>query len=67
MFTRSKGRFMSGKTNYNVREDRDHDGQVVVEKQSRSLWGTQYGEWERETNKGNHKKAREHANERRER
>lgn len=61
MFTRSPGRFMEGKTNYNVREERDHDGQVVVEKQTRSFWGTRYGKWDRDVNRANHKRARDYA------
>jgi hypothetical protein len=61
MFTRSNGRFMQGQPNYNIRDKRDRHGQVVVEKQSRSHWGTRLGKWDRDTNKSNHKKARHHA------
>lgn len=60
-FSRSNGRLMKGGTNFNIRSERDRDGQVVVEKQTRSLWGTTYGEWKRDVNKGNHLKAREYA------
>lgn len=62
-FGRSAGRFMEGKANHNIREERDHDGQVVVEKQTTTLWGTRFGNWERDVNKGNHKDARDYADE----
>lgn len=62
MFTRSPGRFMDGKQNHNIREERDRDGQVVVERQTKSLWGTKLGRWERDGNEINHKRARDHAN-----
>jgi hypothetical protein len=61
MFSRSRGRFMDGDPNHNIREERDRHGQVVVERQTRSLWGTRYGKWERDGNEINHKGAREHA------
>jgi hypothetical protein len=64
MYVRSDGRLIEGDTNYNIRKQRDHDGQVVVERQTRTLWGTTIGKWERDVNKGNHKKARDYANER---
>ena len=64
MFTRSDGRLMRGKNNHNIRSDRDRHGQVVVERQTRNLWGTTLGRWERDANKGNHKKAREYAQKR---
>jgi hypothetical protein len=44
-----------GLGNYNVRQSRDRHGQIVVEKQTRSLWGMTIGRWERDVNKGNHK------------
>ena len=61
MFTPSKGRLMIGQTNHNIRDERDHHGQVVVEKQTRTLWGTTYGKWERDVNRINHKRARDYA------
>ncbi|WP_194483327.1 hypothetical protein [Bradyrhizobium sp. CCBAU 21365] len=62
-FGRSHGRFMEGQPNHNIRTERDHDGQVVVERQTRSLWGTPFGVWERAVNTGNHEDARDFADE----
>ena len=62
MFIRSSGRLMKGDTNFNIRSERDRHGQVVVEKQTRTLWGTTYGKWERDTNRINHKRARDYVN-----
>jgi hypothetical protein len=61
MFTRSNGRLMKGDTNHNIRTERDRHGQVVVEKQTHSLWGTTLGVWERDVNRSNHKRARDYA------
>lgn len=58
MFTRSDGQLVRGKRNHNIRNKRDKHGQVVVERQVTTLWGTPFGRWERHSNHINHSRAR---------
>ena len=64
-FGRSKGEFVEGAQNRNIREKRGRDGTVVTEKQTRSLWGTRFGKWETEKAFPNEKAAHEYSKKRR--
>jgi hypothetical protein len=45
-FSRSSGRLVeSGGRNYNISSDRGKRGEVTVERQDRTLWGTTMGSW----------------------
>jgi hypothetical protein len=65
MFGRSKGTFVEGKQNRNIREKRGDNGRVVVEKQTRSLWGSAFGNWEKEKSFPNRKSASDYSKKRR--
>ena len=64
-FGRSKGTFVEGKQNRNIRSERGDNGKVVVENQTKSLWGTRFGEWKTEKIFPNEKAARDYSKKRR--
>jgi hypothetical protein len=64
-FGRSKGTIVEGKQNRNIRDERGSNGKVVVEKQTRSLWGTRFGNWETEKSFPNEKSAKDYSKKRR--
>ena len=63
-FGRSKGTLVEGKQNRNIREKRGESGKVVVEKQTRSLWGTTFGNWESEKSFPNKRSASDYTKKR---
>lgn len=65
MFGRSPGKVVKGPQNRSIRDKRGRDGQVIVEKQTRSLWGTLFGEWKTEKAFPNKKSARNYTNKKR--